>query len=244
MRRPGPSIGEKVNFETPLLCGRFVRRYKRFFADIVLASGEEITAHTPNTGTLLTCTEPDSRAYVSLSDNPKRKLKYTWEIAEAGGVLVGVHTGRANGLAQEAVEAGVIPELSGYESLRREVKYGRNSRIDLLLESPRRPPCYVEVKNVTLGRGGRALFPDAVTARGTKHLNELMDVVARGERAAMLFVVQREDCRVMEPADDIDPLYGRTLREAAAAGVELLAYRARVSPRELRLERPLPVVLP
>jgi sugar fermentation stimulation protein A len=189
------------------------------------------------------CAEPGSRAWVSRQDKPTRKLKYTWEIAESAGTLVGVHTGRANLLAREAIEAGAIAELAGYARVRCEVRYGENSRIDLLLESEGRPPCYVEVKNVTLARRGVAAFPDAVTARGAKHLRELMACVAGGARAAMLFVVQRGDCRAFAPADEIDPMYGETLRRAAAQGVLILAYRARVSPRELSLERSLPVRL-
>ncbi len=232
-----------MRFRTPLLRGRFERRYKRFFADVTLDSGETITAHTPNTGSLLSCNTPGALAYVSFEDNPKRKLKYTWELVQSGAGLVGVHTGRANDLAREAIEAGVVPELAGYPELQREVKYGVNSRIDFLLQGAGRPPCYVEVKNVSLGREGVAAFPDAVTARGTKHLHELMREVEAGNRAAMLFIVQREDCEVLEPADDIDPVYGRTLREAAAAGVAVLAYRVAVSPEELRVAAALPIRL-
>ena len=232
-----------MKFSSPLLRGRLQRRYKRFLADVLLDSGEAITAHTPNTGSMLTCSEPGALAYVSRQDSPQRKLKYTWELVQSGTVLVGIHTGRANDLAAEAIVAGIIPELAGYKTLRREVKYGQRSRIDFLLEDGDRPPCYVEVKNVTLGRDGVAVFPDAVTERGWRHLHELMAEIAKGNRAAMLYVVQREDCRSMAPADDIDPRYGKTLREAVDAGVEALAYRALVSPEELRLVTPLRVDL-
>ena len=232
-----------MKFPTPLLRGRFQARYKRFFADILLDSGELITAHTPNTGSMLTCKEPGSLAYVSTNDNPNRKLKYTWELVRSGKALVGVNTAWANGLAAEAIRAGRIPELRGYPSLRREVNYGTGSRIDWLLEGDGRPPCYVEVKNVTLGRDGVASFPDAVSVRAAKHMAELAAQVRAGNRAAVLFVVQRTDCEVMTAADDIDPAYGIALREAAGAGVLVLAWRARISPKQIRLVEPLPVKL-
>ena len=233
-----------MRFDPPLLRGRFQRRYKRFFADVLLDDGEAITAHTPNTGTMLTCKDPGALAYVSPADNPKRKLRYTWELVQSGEVLVGVHTGRANDLAEEAIREGVVAELQGYPALRREVRYGQNSRIDILLHGDEgRPDCYVEIKNVTLARDGVALFPDAVTARGAKHMAELAAMVQDGSRAVVLFVVQRQDCDGFSPADEIDPAYGRALRDAVAAGVEALAYQAVVTPEELRLDRRLPVVL-
>ncbi len=232
-----------MRFDPPLLRGRFQRRYKRFFADVVLDDGEAITAHTPNTGTMLTCKDPGALAYVSPANNPKRKLRYTWELVQSGEVLVGVHTGRANDLAEEAICKGVITELQGYPTLRREVRYGQNSRIDILLQGDGRPDCYVEIKNVTLVRDGVALFPDAVTARGAKHMAELAAMVREGCRAAVLFVVQRQDCDSFTPADAIDPAYGSALRDAVGQGVEALAYQAIVTPEELRLARALPVVL-
>jgi len=232
-----------VRFPTPLLPGVFLRRYKRFFADIALDSGETVTAHTPNTGTLRTCNDPGALAYVSESDNPRRKLRYTWELVQSGAGLAGVNTSLANALAEEAVRAGRIPALRGYASLRREVRYGGNSRVDLLLEDGARPPCYVEVKNVSMGRAGVAAFPDAVSARAARHMAALAGEVRAGNRAAVLFVVQRMDCARLEPADDIDPAYGRALREAAAAGVEVLAWQAEVSPAAIDLVAPLPVRL-
>jgi len=232
-----------VRFPTPLLPGVFLRRYKRFFADIALDSGETVTAHTPNTGTLRTCTDAGALAYVSTSDNPRRKLRYTWELVQSGPGLVGVNTALANALAEEAVRAGRIPALRGYGALRREVCYGANSRVDLLLEDEARPPCYLEVKNVSMGRAGVAAFPDAVSARASRHMAELVAQVRAGRRAAVLFAVQRMDCDRFEPADDIDPAYGRALREAAAAGVEVLAWRAEVSPAGIELVAPLPVRL-
>jgi sugar fermentation stimulation protein A len=241
-----------MQYPTPLLKGVFLRRYKRFFADIRLDSGQEITAHTPNTGSLRTCTDEGAEAYVSQSDNPKRSLQYTWELVRSGTSLVGVNTLLANRLAEEAIRAGRIPELSGYATVRREVRYGENSRVDLLLEdstedltedSPYLPPCYVEVKNVSMGIGGVAAFPDAVSARAKKHMGELAAQVAQGARAAVLFVVQRMDCERFTPADEIDPAYGEALRAAVKAGVTALAWRADVSPDGIELTAPLPVDL-
>jgi len=237
-----------MRFATPLLRGHLVQRYKRFFADITLDSGETITAHTPNTGAMLTCKDPGSVAYVSRADNPKRKLAYTWELVQSGNALVGVNTALPNRLVEEAIVSRVIKELSGYDNIRREVRYGANSRVDLLLEhggsaQARRPPCYVEVKNVTLVRDGVGAFPDAVSTRAAKHMAELAAQVRLGNRAAVVFTVQREDCDVMTPADDIDPAYGAALRKAAADGVEVLAYQARVSLEEIVLARRLPVQL-
>ena len=238
-----------MKFATPLLKGIFLRRYKRFFADIELDSGETVTAHTPNTGAMLTCQDPGAVAYVSTHDNPKRKLKFTWELVRSGESLVGVNTLLANRLAEEAILAGKIPELTGYGGLRREVRYGQNSRVDFLLgengggENGGRPPCYVEVKNVSMGRGGMASFPDAVSVRAAKHMAELAREVRAGHHAAVLMVVQRMDCEAFEPADDIDPAYGIALRKAVAAGVRVLAWRAHVSPEGIELTAPLPVRL-
>lgn len=234
-----------MKLPTPLLRGTFLRRYQRFFADVRLDSGETVTAATPNTGSMRTCSEPGSPAYLSIADNPKRKLKYTWELVQAGEGWVGVNTHLANHLAREAIEAGLIPELTGYGAPRREVKYGANSRVDLLLEDQdgARPPCYVEVKNVSMGRDGVASFPDSVSTRAVKHMRELAAQVRLGNRAAVLFTVQRMDCHTFRPADDIHPEYGEALREAVAGGVVALAYRASVTPREIRLVAPLPVEL-
>jgi sugar fermentation stimulation protein A len=233
----------------PLTEGRLLRRYQRFLADVELADGTVVTAHCPNTGSMQGCKDPGSRVWLSASDNPKRKLPWTWEIVEADGVLVGLHTGRTNALVREAIEAGRIPALAGYQRLRGEVPYGgpdgRRSRIDLLLEADGRPPCYVEVKNVTAAvTGGLGYFPDAVTERGTKHLREMAEEVARGHRAVLFFCVQRGDVREVRPADHIDPEYGRTLRQVLAQGVEVLAYGAEVLPSGIQLLHPLPVVCP
>lgn len=220
-----------------LVEGRLLRRRNRFVAEVQLPTGV-VEAHCPNTGSMLGCREPGSRVWLSPAGNPKRKLAWTWELVEADGVLVGIHTGRGNALVREAIENGVVPELAGYDHIRAEVPYGANSRIDLLLEGGgERPPCYVEVKNVTAGAAdGIGWFPDAVTTRGTKHLREMMAVVASGRRAMLCFCVQRGDVAQVRPADHIDPVYGRTLREALTAGVEACALRARVEVDELVLE--------
>ena len=235
-----------MKFPAPLVRGVLIRREKRFLVHVRLDDGHEVVAHTNNTGTMLGCNTPGSPVWLSPADNPNRKLKWTYELIESEGVLVGINTAVPNRLAREGVEHGTIAELQGYDSLRREVRYGENSRIDLLLErdsdtTPDR--CWVEVKNVTLTRDGAALFPDAVTERGRKHLRELAARVAGGDRAVMLYVVQRADAERFAPADDIDPAYGAALREAAAAGVEAICYRADVTTGAIELVKRLPVVL-
>ncbi|MGE0861761.1 MAG: DNA/RNA nuclease SfsA [Gammaproteobacteria bacterium] len=235
-----------MRFPTPLLPARLLRRYQRFLADVELADGQVLTAACPNTGALLGCCAPGSPVWLSSSDSPTRKYRHTWEMVQVGPVKVGINTALPNRLVEEAVTGGVIAELAGYTGLRREVPFGEErSRVDLKLTADGRPDCYVEVKNVTAAvSAGVALFPDAVSARGTKHLRELMRLVAGGRRAVLVYCVQRADVREVRPADAIDPLYGRTLREALAAGVEVLAYGARVTTREIVLERPLAVCCP
>ena len=222
--------------------GRLIRRYKRFLADVELLDGSQVTVHCPNSGSMAGCATPGSNVLLSLSTKTTRKYCYTWELVETDGYWVGINTGLPNRLTQEAIESGVISELQGYTEIRPEVPYGRNSRIDLLLGGDT-GLCYVEVKNVTLLRDTRALFPDAVTTRGQKHLHELMRVVTEGHRGVTLFIVQREDATSMSPADDIDPTYGQLLRQASEAGVELLAYQAVVTPAEIRVSRSLPIRL-
>ena len=226
----------------PLFYGTLIRRYQRFLADVELDDGSLVTAHTPNTGSMRGCARPGSRVILSLSANPGRKYPHSWELVHTDGVWVGINTLLPNRLAREGIENGTIAELAGYRAIRAEVPYGEGSRIDLLLSGERRS-CYVEVKNVTLVEGGCALFPDAVSTRGQKHLRELMQVVRLGHRGVNLFVVQRGDGESVSPADGIDPAYGAQLREASRAGVELLAYRALVTQTEVRLERRLEVVL-
>jgi sugar fermentation stimulation protein A len=235
-----------MEFPAPLREGRLLRRYKRFLADVELA-GRTVTAHCPNTGSMLGCAEPGSRVWLSEVQDCGRKYPYTWELVEtSAGVLAGVNTSRTNRLVEEAIRRGVIAELAGYGRIRREVRYGEEgSRIDLLLEGEGRPACHVEVKNVTAAvEEGIALFPDAVSARGAKHLRELMGIVRAGGRAVMVFCAQRADAREVRPADAIDPDYGRTLRAALAAGVEALAYRAQVTPACVCVDRRVPVVCP
>lgn len=235
-------------FDPPLIPGRLVRRYKRFLADVNLDDGTHVVAHCPNTGAMLGCDGPGWRVWLSPNDDPRRKLRFTWELVEVdGGTLVGINTQRANGLVREAVTAGLIPALAGYPDLRTEVAYGRErSRIDLLLAGHDvHGDCHVEVKNVNAAVDrGVAVFPDAVTARGTKHLRELARVVAAGGRAMVVFCVQRSDVTEVRPADAIDPLYGRTLRQVMAAGVEVAAWRASISNTAMALVTPVPVYIP
>lgn len=234
-----------MEFASPLLEGRLIRRYQRFLADVELADGSTITAHTPNTGSMMGCCLPGSRVWLQDSGNPARKYRYGWELVEARpNVMVGINTALSNHLVQEAIETGVVSELQGYPSIRREVRYGEeNSRIDLLLEAGR-SRCYVEVKNVTLVADGVALFPDAVSARGAKHLRELSAMAKQGHRAVIFYCVQRCDACEVRPADAIDRIYGQALRQAILAGVEALAYRARVDTSGVHLACPLPVVCP
>ena len=232
-------------YERELVEGRLIRRYKRFLADVQLAEGVTTVA-CPNTGSLMGCCDAGSRVWLSESDNAARKYRHTWELVEVGKVMVGINTGLPNALVAEAIADGTIPELAGYPTMRREVAFGEErSRVDLLLEAPQRAPCYVEVKNVTAAASkGVALFPDCVSERGAKHLRELVRLKARGMRAVQVYCVQRGDVREVRPADGIDHEYGRALREAIAAGVEVLAYRARVTPTEIRLAGRIAVVCP
>jgi len=224
-----------MKFKQPLIQGILLKRYKRFLADIKLASGEFITAHCPNSGSMKTCKEPGWKVLVSKSDNPKRKLKYTWEMVHNGACWIGINTQVPNKIASEAILNGVIPELVGYTNLKNEVKYGKNSRIDILLTGDR-SDCYVEVKNVTLVEDdGFYKFPDAVTERGRKHLYELLDVVRAGSRAVMLYVIQRNDGTVFKPAYEIDLVYGKSLKEVNNQGVEILVYKADVSPEKIEI---------
>ena len=232
-----------MNFANPLIEGRLIKRYKRFLADVYLPNGEIVTAHCANTGSMKNCQPDNARVWLSRSNNPKRKLAYSWELIEvAPNVLVGINTSISNRLVREGIENGVIKELEGYQSIRSEVKYGlEGSRIDLLLQQHQEhAECYLEVKSVTLWDGNsNGSFPDAVTVRGRKHLRELMAMVDQGYRAALCFCVQHNGIRCVTPADDIDPLYGKTLREAIAAGVEVFAYRAEIDTEKILISEPL-----
>ncbi len=236
-----------MKFSEPLTAGRLVKRYKRFLVDVVLASGERVTAHCANTGSMKNCQPENARVWLSHSDDPKRKLAYRWELVEvAPAVWAGINTNLSNKLVREAIEQGIISELQGYQNIRAEVRYGNEkSRVDFFLsEHVELAPCYVEVKNVTLwDHGCKGYFPDAVTVRGTKHLRELMLMVEQGCRAVLCFCVQHTGIESVSSADDIDPLYGEVLREAMAKGVEVIAYRADISAESISLTRPIPVII-
>ncbi|MBB3169307.1 DNA/RNA nuclease SfsA [Simiduia aestuariiviva] len=235
-----------MQFDPPLIEGRLVKRYKRFLADVVTDTNEAITIHCPNTGSMRACLSEGAPCWYSKSDSKTRKYPHTWEIATTpDGFLAGINTHRANGLVEELLVTGGEPTLAEYGQLQREVKYGEEkSRIDFLLRGEGLPDCYVEVKNVTLHEGGGlGLFPDAVSERGAKHLRELASMVALGHRAVLLFCVQHTGVTRVAPADAIDPRYGALLREVAAKGVEVLAWGARLSAREISLVTPLPVDL-
>lgn len=234
-----------MEFHPPLIGATLLRRYKRFLADVRFSDGRELTVHCPNTGSMKNCVVENSPCYLFDAQNPKRKYRYSWELATVpGGYLAGINAGRANALVEEALRSESIAELVGYPSLLREQKYGtEGSRIDFLLEREGER-CYLEVKSVTLGEeGGAGRFPDAKSDRARKHLRELIAMRAIGYRAVLLFCVQHGGIKTVAPADDIDPAYGNSLRKAAVAGVEILAYKAVISPQSLRLHQSLPVLL-
>jgi sugar fermentation stimulation protein A len=228
-----------------LIPGKLIKRYKRFLADVQLENGQEVTAHCPNTGSMKNCAEQGNRVWLKDSRNPKRKYPLGWELVEVEGrYLASINTGRANALIKEAIENGVISQLQGYSEIRPEVKYGENSRIDLLLKGDGKPQAWVEIKNVTLLESeGWGSFPDAVTTRGAKHLKELMHKVEQGDRAAMVFCVPHTGIQKVRPADQIDPEYGRLLREAKAAGVEVMAYATSIDEQSIIIDKELPVLL-
>ena len=226
-----------------LTIGKLVKRYKRFLADVALDDGTVVTAHVANTGSMKTTRAPGSAVALSHHPEPHRKLEWTLELVQADtGAWVCVNTMYPNRIVEEAVSSGRIHPLRGYDQLRREVPYGNRSRVDLLLSATDKRECYVEVKNVTYREGHLALFPDAVTERGTKHLQELMKMVAQGHRGVIFFLVNRGDCSAMAPAHLIDPRYSDTLFESMENGVEALAYRARITLEEICIDRKLEVV--
>ena len=226
-----------------LIPGVLERRYKRFLADVTLGTGETVTAHCPNSGRMTGCSLPGRPVYISPQNSPKRKLRYTWEIIDMPCSLVGINTQVPNRLVFQAAQAGIIPELSGYDTLRREVRAGDHTRFDLALYGEGGKTCFVEIKNTTLVENDAACFPDAVTTRGKNHLVELRKLVGAGNRAVMFFLVQRMDAARFMPADPIDPAYGKELRKAADAGVELVAYDVHIDLAAIRLRRRLPVIL-
>lgn len=233
MRWPGTVIEAK-----------FIKRYKRFFADFEMENGDVVTAHCANTGSMKTCLLEGAQSWITHHQDPKRKLAYSWQAIHMEDGWVGIHTGLANRLVAEAIAAGRIPELAGYGDLARERKYGTNSRIDLFLSDPDKPDCYVEVKNVTLWlESGVVGFPDAVTTRGQKHLKELIGVREQGHRAVLCYCVQRAGASLMKPAEAFDPEYATLLKKAVAAGVEVLAYKAHMTPQEIYLAEAIPTDL-
>ena len=233
-----------MEFSKPLVRAELVRRYKRFLADVRLEDGTAATAHCPNPGSMMGLAEPGTEVWLSESSGPKRKLPLGLELVRADGVFIGIHTGRGNGIVAEALAAGQIPELAAYTKVRREAKMGASSRVDFLLRGSGLPTCHLEVKSVTLRRGGTnpgmAEFPDAVTARGAKHLGELARIAGGGGRAAVLYLVQRGDCGRFRLAADIDPAYAKAAAAAKDAGVAVLCYACDVSPAGIRLARALP----
>jgi len=235
-----------VRFPAPLIPATLVKRYKRFLADVTLPGGETVTAHVANPGAMTGLAAPGSRVWLSKSDNPSRKLSHSWELIEVdlgqGLELVGVNTGHPNLLVGAALAAGAIPELAGYETIRREVKYGKNSRVDFLLESAGRPPCYVEIKNVHLmRRPGLAEFPDSKTERGAKHLEELGDMVAEGHRAVMLYLIQIGSASGFALARDIDPKYGTAFDRARSRGVEAMAWKCMITMDGIEIAERVPM---
>jgi sugar fermentation stimulation protein A len=245
MRPPDSPSDIFLPFPGPLLRGTLIRRYKRFLVDVRLRNHHVVTAHTPNTGSMAGCSEPGSRVFISRSPNLKRKLPYTLELVESNGGLVGINTLVPNRLYRLAAEAGALVPLGPYATVKPEVRVSQRSRIDLKLSDPRRRDCFVEIKNVTLVRPGEdvARFPDAVTSRGARHLDELAALAEEGNRAVILFAVQRGDAEAVGPADDIDPHYGETLRRVMHEGVEALAYRFVASEKGIALGKQLPVVV-
>ena len=232
-----------MQFPTPLTPARLIKRYKRFLFDAELENGDFITGSCPNTGSMRGLTTPASLIWLENHDNPKRKYPHSLELVEADGTLVGINTGRPNKLAEEAILAGLIGDLGDYAELKREQKYGVNSRIDILLDDPEKGRAYVEVKNVHYRREGRlAEFPDSVTSRGAKHLEELGDMVEAGHRAVMVYLIQRGDCDTLSLCRDLDPVYGEAFDRAMKRGVEACAIRCKITPEDIRPELRIPVV--
>lgn len=232
-----------MDFPDPLLRGTLIKRYKRFMADVTLENGDVVTAHCANTGAMIGVQEAGSEVWLSPARNPDRKLRFTWEMIRVGDGLVGINTAHPNKIVAEAIEAGKIPELAGYETLRREVKYGKNSRIDILLQGDGKPDCYVEIKNVHLMRTpGVAEFPDSVSTRAAKHQGELADMVEAGARAVGVYLCQREDCDDFRLADDIDPGYAAAAKDAKERGVEALCYACDLTPAGIAVSRKLNIL--
>lgn len=237
-----------MRFDAPLVRGRLIRRYKRFLADVLLeggpSAGTVVTAHCPNPGAMLGLADADAAVWLSRAENPKRTLAWSWELVEHAGGLVGINAMRPNRIAEEALAAGAVAELAGYDRIHREVRYGERSRVDFVLQRESGERCYVEVKNVHLMRqAGLAEFPDSVTARGARHLRELAALAKAGVRAVVLFVAQRADIDTFAIAGDIDPTFAAALMAARTAGVETICYRCALSPEQIVLDKTVPVAV-
>ncbi len=235
-----PSIESKGIVWPKLTRGTLIKRYKRFMADVELENGKIVTAHCPNSGSMQECCETGRPVFLSLHDNPKRKLKYTWELIEMPTSLVGVNTQIPNKLVTKAIKAGLIPDLYGYDKIVQEVKTSSNSRLDLFLSMGGKNFCFVEIKNCTLVKNGTALFPDAVTSRGLKHLIELRSLVTSETRCVMFYLIQRMDAKIFQPADHIDPVYGRELRQVVNHGVEIIVYDVHIDLEAITINRKIP----
>lgn len=238
---------ENVNNEgyalPPLIEGRLIKRYKRFLADIELENGNIITAHCPNSGSMKGCAVPGSPAWVSESGNPKRKYKYTWELVKMPETMIGINTQVPNRLVKDSVEKGIIQELSGYDRVRAEVRTSSHTRLDLLLEKKDGRKCYVEIKNCTLVENGTAMFPDAVTKRGQKHLDELVRLAEQGDRSVIFFLIQRMDADIFRPAEAIDEAYAQKLKTAVNKGVEIVTRDTEITTDFIRIRKFIPPVL-
>ncbi|MFK7945354.1 MAG: DNA/RNA nuclease SfsA [Paracoccaceae bacterium] len=232
-----------MKFACSLVPGTLIRRYKRFLADVELANGMVVTAHCANPGAMLGLNMPGLKVWLEPNDDPRRKLKFTWRLVEVEGVVIGIDTSMPNKIIGHAIRGGIIPELKGYSTIQPEQRYSKNSRVDFLLQDDGKPDCFVEVKNCHLLRTpGLAEFPDSVTERGARHLHDLGNEVERGNRAVMVFCIQRSDCEQFTLAGDIDPAYLKAYRRALARGVEVLAYRCTLDTTRIRLERAVSIV--
>jgi sugar fermentation stimulation protein A len=240
-------LDDKVSYAgyqmPPLLSGVLIKRYKRFLADVKLDTGEEITVHCPNSGSMKGCAIEGSKVWLSTSDNLKRKYRHTWELAKVPGSIIGINTLVPNKLVKHSIENGLIEELSGYDRVKAEVKTSEHTRLDLLLEKDLGQKCYVEIKNCTLVEDGVAMFPDAVTTRGQKHLEELETLVASGHRGVIFYLIQRMDANVFKPADSIDKAYGEKLRKAVQNGVEIITRDVIIDTQLIRINNSIPVEL-
>ncbi len=231
-------------FELPLLIrGILIKRYKRFLADIRLDTGEKVTAHCPNSGSMKGCAVPGSMVWLSESNNPKRKYKYTWELIKTPETMIGINTMIPNKLVKQSIENDLIDELSGYDKVKAEVKTSSHTRLDLLLENKDREKCYVEIKNCTLVEEGTAMFPDAVTTRGQKHLDELEHLVSLGHRGVIFFLIQRMDAKLFKPVDMIDKVYAEKLKKVVANGVEIVVRDTFINTKMIRIRNAVPVRL-